>query len=71
MPAQCKITIYTISGEKVNALEHDDQDDGNLEWNLRTINNQEVSPGLYIYTVEATDNNGKDIKHIGKFAVIR
>ena len=71
LPAYCKITIYTITGEMVNALEHDNEDDGSEEWDLRTINNQEVSPGLYIYTVESTDSSGKDIKHIGKFAIIR
>ena len=71
VPAQCKINIYTMTGERVNVLEHNDLDDGSKEWDLRTINNQEVSPGLYIYTVESTDSNGKDIKHVGKFAIIR
>ncbi len=66
LPQQCKITIYTITGEKINELEHDDPYEGNLWWNLRTLNNQEVAPGLYIYTVES---DGK--KHIGKFAVVR
>ena len=55
----------------VNVLEHDNEDDGSEEWDLRTINNQEVSPGLYLYTVESTDNNGKEIRHIGKFVIIR
>ena len=71
LPAYCKITIYTITGEMVNALEHDNEDDGSEEWDLRTVNNQEVSPGLYIYLVESTDSDGKDIKHVGKFAIIR
>jgi len=30
----------------------DDALDGNEWWNLRTYNNQEVAPGLYIYVVE-------------------
>ena len=71
LPAQCTITIYTITGEMVNALEHDDPLDGKEWWDLRTINNQEVSPGLYIYTVESTNDAGKAIKHVGKFAIIR
>jgi hypothetical protein len=33
---------------------------------LRTVNNQEIAPGLYIFTVEA----GQE-KHIGKFVVVR
>ena len=55
-------------------LEHDSSsmtgtgtDSATLEWNVRTVNNQEVAPGLYIYAVETPE--GK--KHIGKFAVIR
>ena len=71
LPAQCTINIYTITGEMVTSLNHDDPLDGKEWWDLRTINNQEVSPGLYIYTVESTDNNGKAIKHVGKFAIIR
>ena len=34
---------------------------------MRTENNNEVAPGLYIYYVES--ENG--VEHIGKFAVIR
>jgi len=66
LPQHCTITIYTVSGEKVISFRHDDEYDSNEFWNVRTINNQEVAPGLYLYTVEA---GGK--KHIGKFAVVR
>ena len=66
LPNKCRITIYTISGELVAHITHNDPFDGNEFWNLRTINNQEVAPGLYIYTVEAGE-----FKHIGKFAVVR
>ncbi|NOZ75959.1 MAG: hypothetical protein GXO90_11420 [FCB group bacterium] len=66
LPETCTITIYTITGEKVNQLKHDDPVDGNEWWNMRTVNNQEIAPGLYFYTVES----GSD-KFIGKFAVVR
>ena len=66
LPQHCTITIFTISGEKVISFEHDDEYSGREFWNLRTVNNQEVAPGLYLYTVEA---DGK--KHIGKFAIVR
>jgi len=36
-------------------------------WDLRTINNQEVSPGLYLFTVSS---NGRKT-FIGKFAIVR
>ena len=71
LPEKCKITIFTISGEKVVTLNHEDEDDGNHWWNLRTVNNQEVAPGLYIYAVENLTPGFKNEKFIGKFAVVR
>jgi len=66
LPEKCRIRIYTVSGEFVKELEHDNASSGNRWWDMRTVNNQEVVPGLYIYHVES---GGKE--HIGKFAVIR
>ena len=67
LPEKCTITIFTVTGEKVQELNHDDALDGNEWWNLRTYNNQEVAPGLYIYAVETPGGE----KLIDKFAVIR
>ena len=67
LPEKCTITIFTVTGEKVQELNHDDALDGNEWWNLRTYNNQEVAPGLYIYVVETPGGE----KLIDKFAVVR
>ena len=67
LPQECTITIFTISGEKVRKLEHDSYEDGNTWWDLRSFNNQEVAPGLYIYVVVTPSGN----KKIGKFAIVR
>ena len=67
LPQDCRITIFTVTGEVVRVLDHSSQFDGNEWWDLRTGNNQEVAPGLYIYHVES--QNGKE--KVGKFAVIR
>ena len=69
LPQHCTITIYTVSGEKVIDFDHDNEYDSNEFWNLRTVNNQEVAPGLYLFTVEST--SGAYRKHIGKFSVVR
>ena len=68
-----KITIYTLTGEKVYSWNVADQlgqepgDDGyNTWWDLRSINNQEVAPGLYLYTVEFEGQSS-----VGKFAIVR
>ena len=77
LPEGFKISIFTINGELVNSYKHEpdlnyDANNvpvlgGNAVWDLRTVNNQEIAPGLYIYTVEAGDLT----PHIGKFAVVR
>ena len=71
LPEKCRITIFTISGEKVISFIHDDRDDGNAWWNVRTVNNQEVAPGLYVFAVENLIPGYENEKFIGKFAVVR
>ena len=62
------INIFTISGELIFQIDHENEFSGNAWWDMRTLNNQEVAPGLYLYHIEnQTDSNEK----IGKFAVIR
>jgi len=67
LPAECTIRIYNIAGELINTLIHDD---GTSEetWNLRTIANQEVSPGLYVYNVTSTIISGQKVD---KFLIIK
>jgi hypothetical protein len=67
LPEKCTITIFTVTGEKVRELNHDHASDGNTWWDLRSYNNQEVAPGLYIYVVETPSGE----KKIDKFAVVR
>lgn len=66
LPYNSRVTIFTVTGEKVISMKHTSTTDSNLFWNLRSVNNQEVAPGLYIYVVEW---EGK--KDIGKFAIVR
>jgi hypothetical protein len=69
LPNECRILIYTITGELVTSLEQSDPYEGNLWWNLRSGHNQdgpEVAPGLYIYVVEVDDR-----QRVGKFAIVR
>jgi len=73
LPPKCTIKIFTISGELVYVLEHDNEKSGNEWWDMRTLNNQEIAPGLYLFHIERKDNkNGKGEKElVGKFAVLR
>tara|TARA_Y100000590_G_scaffold125591_1_gene143639 strand:- start:8 stop:1588 length:1581 start_codon:yes stop_codon:yes gene_type:complete len=66
LPQQCKISIYTISGELVDVINHDSTFDGNEWWDLKNSSGDDVAPGLYIYVVEASN-----LKEIGKFVIVR
>ena len=66
---QCTIKVYTLSGELVTTIKHIDEFSGNAFWDMRTINNQEAGPGLYIYHIQTAGNNNDPF--IGKFAVVR
>jgi hypothetical protein len=69
LPEEYTLTIYTVNGELVWEQDetHDDAGDGIAFWNLRSVNNQEVSPGLYIFTLDTESG----CSHIGKFAIVR
>jgi len=67
LPAHATIRIYTVTGELVQTLRHDGSDDGFVAWNLRTKDNLDVAPGLYVYHVDG-ESAGTSI---GKFAIIK
>lgn len=68
LPAKCTIRIFTVAGDLIATLEHDQpglQSDGYEAWNMTSRNNQLIASGVYIYHVEC-DFGSK----VGKFAVI-
>jgi hypothetical protein len=67
LPAGAVIRIYTVTGYLVQTLYHDGTNDGFIAWNLRTKDNLDVAPGLFVYHVEA---EGVE-PFIGKFAIIK
>jgi len=66
LPPRCTIRIFTISGDVVTTLEHDDPVRGELSWNLLSESNRALASGVYVFTVESDFG-----KQIGKFVVIR
>ena len=71
LPEDWTLQIFTITGEKVATLEPNPSDPAKIDWDLRTVNNQEVAPGLYIFTVENKTPGFEGEKHVGKFAIVR
>ncbi|MGE5364135.1 MAG: hypothetical protein ACM3SM_08390 [Bacteroidota bacterium] len=67
IPPNSKITIFTVRGERIKELTHDDLYVGDVYWNLRTEENIDVAFGVYVYVVEAPGIPTK----IGKFALIK
>jgi hypothetical protein len=67
LPALCTIRIYTVRGELVQTLSHDGSNDGFVAWNLRTKDNLDVAPGLYIFHADG----GPAGTAKGKFAIIK
>ncbi|MFA8343021.1 MAG: hypothetical protein ACEPO8_08650 [Rhodothermaceae bacterium] len=68
IPAHCEIKIYTLAGEHVQTLEHNDPGRSYTNWNLTSYSGQAVASGIYVFTVENLDNGQS---HIGKFVIIK
>jgi hypothetical protein len=67
IPPGSKISIFTVRGELIKTLNHDDLFSGDVFWNLRTEENIDVAFGVYVYVVEAPNIGTK----IDKFALIK
>jgi hypothetical protein len=67
LPQNCAIRIYSVHGDLVRTLTHDGSTDGMVAWDLRTKDNLDAAPGLYVYHVDA----GSVGTYVGKFAIIK
>ncbi|MCK5618780.1 MAG: hypothetical protein KAJ17_05245, partial [Candidatus Krumholzibacteria bacterium] len=64
------IRVYTLAGDLVEVLPFDGRAGvGSVEWDLVSRNGQDVTSGVYMYSVETEDNNFD--RFIGKFVIIR
>ncbi|MCA9755521.1 MAG: T9SS type A sorting domain-containing protein [Candidatus Eisenbacteria bacterium] len=67
LPRNSTVRIYTVRGRLVQTLQHDGSNEGFVAWDLRTKDNLDVAPGLYIYHVDGPDIG----TYVGKFAIIK
>ena len=67
IPLGATIRIYTVDGDLVQTLRQDGSSEGYVAWNLRTKDNLDMAPGLYLFHVDAPGVG----THIGKFAVVK
>ncbi len=66
LPPKCTIRVFSLAGDLVTTLEHEDPTRGELDWNLLSQSNRALASGIYIYTVESDYG-----RQIGKFVLIR
>ena len=71
LPRYAKITIWSISGTKINEIEERDGD-GGVTFNLKDFNGITISSGVYFYRIVMLDEaNDEKEEKLGKFAVIK
>ncbi|MFZ5517998.1 MAG: hypothetical protein ACOY90_15235 [Candidatus Zhuqueibacterota bacterium] len=68
LPAQCEIRIFTLAGDFISTISHDNPYQGYEDWNLTSDIGQAISSGIYLFTVE--DSRTGQVQ-IGKFVVIK
>ena len=68
LPSRCTIRIYTMNGDHVKTLRHDNAvEDGAEPWNLTTKDGLDLAAGVYFFHVDA----GESGQFTGKFAIIK
>ena len=72
LPNKCKIRIFTLDGDLVKELEHDESQPGEMvgaeDWNLISRNDQAIVSGIYIFSVEDEETGETQT---GKFVIIK
>lgn len=74
LPAYANVHIYTMTGDRIQTLEHD-ANTGDIDWERQdTFSTMEIVSGVYLYVVEELDGprgNPTGRTAIGKFVVIK
>ena len=68
LPPRCRIQVFTLTGELVNTLFHDDPSTGQEPWDLLSDHTRTIASGLYIYVVENQDTG--EVQR-GKLVIIK
>jgi hypothetical protein len=68
IPGYCKINIYTLAGDLIETIVHNDPDRGYANWNLTSKVSQSIASGIYLFSVE--DLKTEAVQK-GKFVVIK
>ncbi|MEZ4386447.1 MAG: hypothetical protein R3D98_02480 [Candidatus Krumholzibacteriia bacterium] len=68
LPPRCRIKIFTVAGDLVSTLDHEDPVEGKLAWNVLSDFGRAIASGLYVYVVENLDSG--EVQR-GKLVIIK
>lgn len=68
LPARCRIQVFTLAGDLIKTIEHDDPNSGQEAWDLISEPVRAIASGLYIFVV--TDQETGDVER-GKLVIIK
>ncbi len=68
LPRRCTIRIFTLAGDLVDTIHHDDPVRGSEDWHLISRIRQAVASELYLFTVEDLDTGATQS---GTFVIIK
>jgi hypothetical protein len=77
IPAKCKIKIYTLMGDVVQDIYHDDGSGSEAWGSVKRLDYQlnkwtlGVAPGVYLYRVESLVDGHTGESYIGKLAIVK
>ncbi|RMF62935.1 MAG: hypothetical protein D6743_11405, partial [Calditrichaeota bacterium] len=67
LPARCTIRIFTVDGDLVQTLVHDDASSSREKWDLLSKNTRPIASGIYLFAVETEDGD----RQVGRFVIIK
>ncbi|HDP99817.1 MAG TPA: hypothetical protein ENN22_11630 [bacterium] len=62
LPERCTIRMFTIAGQLVRTIEHDDPTETTHRWDLRNENNLPIASGFYIAHIDVPNVGEKILK---------
>jgi len=68
VPSPARISVYSLAGDLITTIDHDNQNVGVVDWNLTSEKGLTIASGIYLYTVEDRES-GKT--QVGRFVVIK
>jgi hypothetical protein len=68
LPEKCEIKVYSLAGDLVATLFHDDPVEGYEPWNLTSSVGQAIASGIYLFSVK---NRRSGEVQVGKFVIVK